>query len=90
MKTKLGELKNVGGAMLRNLELLGIERIEDLTTCTPDLLYVQLFHITGKRPHPCVWDVFAAIIHESKTGEALPWYHWTPERKAQGGPGGLG
>jgi hypothetical protein len=30
-----------------------------------------------------MWDVFAAIIHEAKTGEKLSWWHWTKIRKAK-------
>ncbi len=29
------------------------------------------------------FDVFAAIIHEVKTGEKLPWWHWAKIRKAK-------
>jgi GNAT superfamily N-acetyltransferase len=28
-----------------------------------------------------VWDTFAAIIHEVKTGEKLPWWRWSNIRK---------
>ena len=35
----------------------------------------------GQRQDPCVWDTFAAAIHQARTGEALPWWHFTVERK---------
>jgi hypothetical protein len=40
-----------------------------------------LQRLTGKRQDPCVWDTFAAAIHQARTGEALPWWHFTRERK---------
>jgi hypothetical protein len=30
---------------------------------------------------PCVWDVFAAAIHQARTGESRDWWTFTPERK---------
>ena len=33
------------------------------------------------RQDPCVWDVFAAIIHEANTGEPSNWWDWTAQRK---------
>jgi hypothetical protein len=44
-------------------------------------MYLRLQRITGQRQDPCVWDTFAAAIHQARTGEALPWWHFTVERK---------
>jgi Pathogenicity locus len=30
---------------------------------------------------PCVYDVFAAAIHQARTGEAKNWWAFTGERK---------
>lgn len=81
-KSKLSELKNVGKATLEDLRLLGIYTIEDLALQNPTELYHRLEKIIGKQQDFCVWDVFAAIIHEAKTGDASPWWDWTPKRKA--------
>jgi hypothetical protein len=75
------QLANVGAAVYKDLQLLGIKTVEQLAHKDPDILYAQLQKITGVKQDPCVWDVFAAIIHEAKTGEKLPWWHWTPIRK---------
>jgi hypothetical protein len=74
-------LKNVGKATVRDLELLGITTVEQLKHQDPDDLYEKLQKITGTRHDACVWDVFAAIIHEARTGEALAWWHFTKIRK---------
>jgi len=44
-------------------------------------LFQELELRTQKRQDPCVWDVFAAIIHEAKTGEPTNWWDWTTQRK---------
>lgn len=81
-ENELLKLMNVGKATLKDLQNLGIENIEQLKRETPDDLYQKLQEITGTKQDPCVWDVFAAIIHEAKTGEKLPWWHWSKIRKA--------
>lgn len=74
-------LKNIGPAMRRDLELLGIASVAQLARREPDALYRALARKTGQRQDPCVWDTFAAAIHQARTGEARPWWHYTPERK---------
>ncbi|QQR53713.1 TfoX/Sxy family DNA transformation protein [bacterium] len=82
MKSKeLLSLKNVGKAVLHDLELLGIHSIEQLKTQNPDDLFEKLQRITGSIQNPCVWDVFAAIIHQANTGNALPWWYFSKLRK---------
>lgn len=82
-KNELRSLMNLGPATQRDLALLGITTIAQLAQANPDELYERLQKITGKKHDPCVWDVFAAIIHEANTGEKTPWWHWTPVRKAR-------
>jgi len=64
---------NVGKAVLYDLHLLGITSIEQLAHADPDGLYTSLEEVTGVHQDPCVWDVFAAIIHEAQTGARWPW-----------------
>lgn len=78
---ELFRLKNVGKATYHDLQLLGISSIEQLGFACPDELFARLQSITGKRHDPCVWDVFAAIIHEARTGEKQAWWEWTKIRK---------
>jgi len=82
-KNELRSLMNVGPATQKDLALLGITTIEQLAQANPNELYERLQIITGTIHDPCVWDVFAAIIHEAKTGEKTPWWHWTSIRKAK-------
>jgi len=77
----LQDLKNVGKATLQDLHLLNIANVEQLAMADPDELYTRLEAITGIHHDSCVWDVFAAIIHEARTGEKTSWWKWTPMRK---------
>ena len=80
-KNELLSLMNVGKAVFRDLTLLKITSIKQLAKQDPDQLYQKLQKITGSKQDPCVWDTFAAIIHEAKTGEKKPWWNWSKIRK---------
>lgn len=77
----LQELTNVGKATLKDLEVLEIDSIEKLALQDPTFLFQELERRTQKRHDPCMWDVFAAIIHEARTGTPTKWWEWTPKRK---------
>lgn len=74
-------LRNIGPAMRRDLALLGVHSPAQLARRDPDRLYARLQALTGRRRDPCVWDTFAAAIHQARTGEALPWWHFTAQRR---------
>jgi predicted flap endonuclease-1-like 5' DNA nuclease len=80
-KDSLLALRNIGPAMRRDLTLLGVRSAAHLARHEPDRLYQRLQKITGQRHDPCVWDTFAAAVHQARTGEALPWWHFTARRK---------
>lgn len=79
--SELLSLMNVGPATLADLHLLGITTIAQLAKQDANYLYEKLQKITGQKHDPCVWDVFAAIIHEAQSGEKLPWWHFSQIRK---------
>lgn len=78
---KLSDLKNVGKATLADLALLKIDSVEGLAHQDATFLFQELERQTNHRQDPCVWDVFAAIIHEAATGKASNWWEWTAKRK---------
>ncbi len=78
---QLSDLKNVGRATLEDLHLLGIHTVEELSNKNPTVLFHELERCTQTRQDPCVWDVFAAIIHEASGGEPAAWWKWTSKRK---------
>jgi len=78
---ELLQLRNIGKAMRGDFTLLGIHSIVQLARCDADDLYSRVQALTHTRHDPCVWDTYAAAIHQAKTGEALPWWHFTKIRK---------
>ena len=82
-KSELLKLKYLGPAMQKELELLDITTIQQLAISHPDQLFQKYYDLTGKKLHPCVWDVFAATIHEAKTGEQVPWWFFSKIRKSR-------
>lgn len=79
---QLNDLKNVGKATLEDLHLLGIHSVEQLSNKDPTDLFDELERLTQVRQDPCVWDIFAAIIHEASTGVPTAWWEWTHKRKS--------
>jgi nucleotidyltransferase/DNA polymerase involved in DNA repair len=79
----LAKLRNVGRAALADFRLLGIASVGELAAQDADALYLRLCEVTGKRHDPCARDVFAATIHEAKTGQPLDWWAFTAARKAR-------
>ncbi|MFP1130282.1 helix-hairpin-helix domain-containing protein [Asticcacaulis sp. W401b] len=79
----LKKLRNVGPATRKDFAVLKIQTVSQLAQCDPDELYSRLQSETGVAQDPCVWDVFAAAIHQARTGEALNWWVFTPVRKAR-------
>lgn len=78
---RLRDLRNIGKAMLADFAVLGIESVAQLAAADADVLYERLQVKTGKRHDPCVWDTFAAAIHQARTGEARDWWVFTAVRK---------
>ncbi len=79
---QLSDLKNVGKATLKDLHLLDIHTVEELSSKDPTALFHELEKRTQTRQDMCVWDVFAAIIHEASGGEPSVWWKWTNKRKS--------
>ena len=77
----LCDLRNVGPAALADFVVLGIESVEQLRSHKPENLYHDLQRLTGIRHDPCVYDVFAAAVHQALTGEARNWWTFTSARK---------
>lgn len=71
----------MGKATLADLTLLEISSVDQLARQDVTLLFHELERRTNHRQDPCVWDVFAAIIHEASTGKTSNWWEWTPKRK---------
>jgi hypothetical protein len=78
----LQQIPNVGPAIGYDLVRLGIRRTDDLVGRSPDDLYEELGKLDGMPQDPCVRDVMAAVVAYAETGETVPWWHFSAQRKA--------
>lgn len=78
---RLQDIPNIGPAMVEDFKLLGIDLPAQLQRADPLSLYQRLCKITGTRHDPCVLDTFISAVRFMQGGPALPWWHYTAERK---------
>jgi DNA transformation protein len=77
----LEDIPNVGKAIAADLRLIGIRTPRALVGRDPYRLYAALERATGVRHDPCVLDTFIAAVRFVDGGPAVPWWHYTAERK---------
>lgn len=82
---QLPDLPNVGPAMARNLELIGITSPQQLVGKDPLRLYQQLCQERGFRQDPCVLDTLISLTRFMGGEEPQPWWAYTAERKCRYG-----
>ena len=82
---KLTDLPNVGPAMARDLELIGIRAPKDLEDRDPFELFELLCEKTRVRQDPCVLDTFMSITDYISGNAPQPWWAYTSERKRRYG-----
>lgn len=75
------DIPNVGAATAGDFATLGIHSPLELARQDPYALYAKLQRLTGLRQDPCVCDTFIAVVRFMQGGPALPWWHFTAERK---------
>ena len=78
---QLNELPNIGKAMAKILQIIGIDHPKKLIGKEPFEMYDLLCVTSGQRHDPCVIDVFMSVIHFMEGGEPSPWWEFTRERK---------
>ena len=81
----LEQLPNIGPSLAADLRLIGIRHPSELLGKDAFALYQQLCTATGQRHDPCVLDTFMAATDFMRGAQAAPWWHYTPQRKAQFG-----
>ncbi len=77
------DIPNVGPAMARDFNLLGLKKPDDLKKKNPLRLYQQMCKISGVRQDPCVLDTYIAVIDFMNGAPARPWYWYTKTRKKE-------
>ena len=82
---RLRDLWSVGPAIERDLRSLGVHEVAQLARRSPERLYRQLEHITGKKQDPCVLDTFRAAVAQALDPnlprERCVWWHYSRLRK---------
>jgi hypothetical protein len=79
----LTDIPNIGKSMAGDLRGLGVHTPADVKAMDPIAMYESLRTPMGERHDPCVLDTFLAAKDFMNGGAALPWWHFTPIRKAQ-------
>ena len=79
---KFEEIPNVGPRIAADFRALGIKTPKDLAPQDPMKLYLKLQKLTGSKQDPCVLDTFMAAVDFMQGAPAMPWWHYTPKRKA--------
>jgi len=74
-------LPNIGPAMARDLEFIGILKPEHLKGKDPVELYETLCRKSKTRHDPCVLNVFISVTRFMGGEEPKPWWAYTEERK---------
>lgn len=77
----LQEIPNIGKAMERDLQIIGIENPEQLIGNDPYTMYTELCNVTRNKHDPCVIDVFISAVKYMEGGPAKKWWEFTDERK---------
>ena len=78
---RLTDLPNIGPAIAKDLELVGINTPAQLVGKDPVMLYRRLCKQTETRHDPCVLDVFIPVTRFMAGEAPQPWWHYTEERK---------
>jgi hypothetical protein len=77
----LESLVNVGPAVARRLERIGITRTSQLAGRDPVALFELMCAADGHSQDPCLLDTLMSAIEQADGGPARPWWHYSEKRK---------
>lgn len=80
---KFQDIPNIGPAMARDFNLLGLRTPADLIHTHPHTLYKKMCKVSGVRQDPCVLDTYIAAIDFMNGAPARPWFFYTKKRKIE-------
>jgi hypothetical protein len=76
------DLPNIGPAMAKDFEVLGVKSIAELKRYSAWELYENLTLKTGQYQDPCVLDVFISVIDFLEGNPPRAWWEFTEFRKS--------
>jgi Pathogenicity locus len=80
-RSDLLELANVGPAVVRYLERVGITQTSQLAGRDAVEIYEEMCAVSGRRHDPCLLDTVMSAVEQADGGPARPWWHYTAQRK---------
>lgn len=79
---KFSDIPNIGSAMIRDFQKLGIKVPNDLKSKDPFTLYKKMCNVSNARQDPCVLDTYMAAVDFMNGAPARPWWYYTKLRKS--------
>lgn len=80
VKSALQVIPGVGPSIAKDLESLGIRKVEDLKRADPQELYDRLCRKTRSRQDPCMLYTFRCAVYYASRPvhdpEKLKWWNW--------------
>jgi len=81
----LQDIPNVGIATEKNLNIIGINKPNQLIGKDPYKLYNELCNATNQKYDLCLIDVFISAVKFMEGGPPKKWWEFTEERKVKMG-----
>jgi len=81
----LREIPGVGKSIARDLNALGVERVEQLRGQHPETLYDRMMEQQGSHIDRCMLYVLRCTVYYAEGGREparLLWWHWKDRREA--------
>jgi hypothetical protein len=86
-RSRLESIPGVGPSIARDLQRLGVRRVDDLRGRDPARLYDELESVSGAHVDRCVLYVFRCAVHYAgepePDGELTKWWNWKDGGLAQ-------
>ena len=79
----LQEIPNVGNAIEKDFNIIGINSPEQLIGKDPYKMYNELCNATNQKHDPCVIDIFISAVRYMEGGPPKKWQEFTEERKSK-------
>jgi len=75
------QLANVGPAVVRYFERVGVTRTVQLAGRDPLEIYEEMCAADGRRHDLCLLDTVMSAVEQADGGPARPWWRYTAERR---------
>jgi Pathogenicity locus len=81
----LQDIPNIGKATEKNLNILGINKPNQLIGRDPYKMYNELCNVANQKYDPCLIDIFISAVKFMEGGSPKKWWEFTEERKIKMG-----